>query len=296
MNHDNIVSINLGVLDDIMKSANSIYDEIHKTNNILSGLLNYDCINYSNITNTQIDSIINYLITNISEISEISEISDISEKLEYILKYDNLEIFKIKNLLNKEISEYITINEKRMYLQLLENFCDNCTYDKLINYIDNLKNDDVSNKNIIMFGNELKHYKMLNDLDDLDKFDELDKLDKLDKFDKLDLKDIDFNKEILENIVKELCVQNNYVYTILYELKYTLWNESVELYEIIHEDTKEYKYIYFDLYNREDKTEKSNLILLNNTSEKNCIVFNFEDKISNTDLNNFKNILTQILI
>ena len=163
-----------------------------------------------------------------------------------------------------------------------------------------------------MFGNELKHYKMLNDLDDFDKLDldDLDKLDKLDKLDldkldldkldldklDLDLKDIDFNKGILENIVKDLCVINTYTHTILYELNYTLWNESVELYEIIHGDTKEYKYIYFDLYKREDKSEKNNLILLNNTSKKNCIVFNFKDKISNTDLNNLKNILTQILI
>lgn len=273
--------LNSDFLDKLLESANNIYDDIHKNSNILQELLNVECIDY-NISVDEIVNIKNNFIDNmtifIDYLKNISftEIDDFNMgQLVDILSNPQLEIFKLKNLYNKNINIFLRDTEKEMYEFVKDKLNDTFTYNKINYYVEIFKNEIVSEffYNINNFNNEI-YNKDINDNDD---------------------KIIDFNFDELDKIIQNIINKYDISYTELEELSYTLWNKEVKLYEFKNNKTFDYVYLYFDLYKREDKTEKLNLIKLDKKNRKMCINFNFENKITESEYKTLSELIEFIL-
>lgn len=243
------------LLKDILKQATDLYDEINKNSNEISCLLNIECINF-NKNETEINLFKNIFFENIdSFILYLSEIgfTDIEESTFYqltdILKSDILTIIDIKNLYDNKKRDYLNRIEREIYLYCFDKFNDTFTYNKL------------------EFFNEFNNFTYLNNF-----------IEKMKYFNENRNNDsVQYNFDYVENNQPEDNIKieeifnllNNYNSDKLYiskieDLEYTFWNKDVFLYKFTDIYTKDYKYIYFDLFKREDKNQKDSIIKFNN--------------------------------
>ncbi len=320
----------ISILDKLLAEASDIYDDIHKSSNIMDGILNIDCTNYSNITIDRInyfrDVYIDNMTTFINSLTDIS-FSDINEsslsQLINIITWEELELFKIRDLLDKDISEYLNLvyNQLKQFTQDIIN--NSYSYTKIEFYVE-IYNDpivinflkDFKIKNIEILDN------LLNNLD-IDKEEDKDKEEDsisyssfetetnsekeenylsssgssedilTSEYIKVTLNILDILMNDVSNIYKN--INNNIEINKLSELKYTLWHNYVELYEIKNIKTYNYYYLYFDLFKRDYKTEKTNIINIDYKNRKICICYNLIDKISQDEYKNLKQTIINII-
>jgi hypothetical protein len=318
-------TFDLGILNDIEKSAGDLYDEIHKVNNILSGLLNIDCTNYKNITKEYINDVKNKFIDNLDifilnlatlYFADLEEYS--LDQLIEILKSNDMEIFKLKNLLTEDLNIYLANTEKEIYEYSLNQLKNTFTINKITFYQDIYNNPII--KDFLNKINNFNHLELnsynskINDNKDNDNDNNNNNKDKdndnkdndnkdndnndnkdNDNNDNKDNKTLQFNNFELEKLAKNICDINNLEYSNLMEMKYTLWDDKIELYELKNKKTLDFLYVYFDLFKRDNKIEKDNLIYFDNKSKKICICYHFDDLINNKEYNELKNMLTNII-
>jgi hypothetical protein len=272
-------------LDSLIVHANDIYDNIHKNSNILQELLNIECINY-NISIDEIKNSKNNFIDNmtifIDYLKNISflEIDDYTmDQLINILSNSQLEIFKLKNLYNKNINTFLRDTEKEMYECIKNKLNDTYTYNKIEYYTDIYKNDTIME----FFYNVNNVNNLTTNKPDDQTYNQQDNQTDNQPDNQQDNNKIDFNNEEFTKIIKSICDKYDVTYIELEELYYTLWNKDVKLYEFKNNKTFDYIYVYFDLYNRDDKTEKLNLFKIDKNNKKICINFNFEKDISESE-------------
>ncbi len=289
MNSEEITlnTFDLSILNQIEKNAEELYDEIHKVNNVLSGLLNIDCTDYSVITTKYIDNIKQNFIDNFNifvsnlETLYFSDLEEYSlDQLIEILKSNDLEMFKLKNLMTKEINDYLYNVEKEIYKYLYDKLTETYTINKITFYQDIYKNPIIEN-----FLNTLNSFQN----EEQSNFDSIFINKKYDSKTKL------FDENELENLIKNICDQHNIEYSNLTEMKYTLWNNKVELYEFKNKKTCNFLYIYFDLFNREDKIEKKHIIYIDNKLRKICICKYFDEFINDEEYIEIKNIINNVM-
>ncbi len=280
-------TFNINILNDIEKSAGELYDEIHKVSNVLSGLLNIDCTNYNMITIDFINNVKKNFIDNFDIFISNLETLYFGDLEEYsfdqfidILSSNDLEIFKLKNLLTKELNDHLYNTEKEIYKYFNKKIEDTYSINKFTFYQEIYKNPIIEN-----FLNMLKKYQDT----------ENSNFDSIFVNKNYDNKVIIFDQNELENIIKNICEQNNLEYNNLTEMKYTLWNEKVQLYEIKNKKTYDFIYVYFDLFKREDKIEKSNIIYFDNKLRKVCVCYNFDDLINDKEYTEIKNMIYNII-
>jgi hypothetical protein len=304
MSSDNLSfnTFDINILNDIEKSAGDLYDEIHKVSNILSGLLNIDCTNYKNITIDYINNVkkkfidnydifvSNLLTLNFSDLEEYS-----LDQLIEILKSNDFEIFKLKNLLTKDLNNYLTTVEEEIYKYSYNQLNDTYTLNKLIFY------QEIYNNPIIQdFINKINKFNNLElntveskklscnletTLSDNSKINDNEYINKTLQFDDLEL----------EKLIKNICDLHNIEYSNLTEMKYTLWDDKIELYELKNKKTLNFLYVYFDLFKREHKIENDNLIYFDNKLKKICVCYHFDNLLSNKEYDEFKNMLINII-
>lgn len=242
------------LLKNILKQATDLYDEIYKNSNEISCLLNIDCIQFNknemeinsmkNIFFENIDSFIIYL-TSIG-FSDISEST--FEQLSDILKSDILSMINIKNLYPNEKRELLNKIEKEIYLYCYDKFNETFTYNKL------------------EFFNEFNDFIYLNNFIEKMKYHNENRDNKE-----------QHNQNLIQNNEQEDDIKNEDIYNIINQynsdklfvskiedLEYTMWNENVMLYKFTDIKTRDYKYIYMDLFKRKDKNQKDSIIKLNN--------------------------------
>jgi hypothetical protein len=276
-------TFDLSILDNIEKSAGELYDEIHKVNNVLSGLLNVDCTNYKNITKEYIDTIKENFIDNfdifVSNLT-MTYFADLGEysldQLIEILKSNDLEIFKLKNLLSNDLNHYLTKVEKEIYEYSLNKLTETFTMNKIKFY------QDIYNNPIIQ--------QFLNRINNTDNTENIHKLEL-----PLGTKTIVLDQSIIENLINDICNQYNLEYSHLTEMKYTLWDDKIELYEIKNKKTLDFIYIYFDLFKREHKNEKNNIIYFDNKLKKICLCYYFDELISEQEYNQIKDTIHNLI-
>jgi hypothetical protein len=279
-------TFDLNILNQIEKSAGELYDEIHKVNNVLSGLLNIDCTNYKMITTTYIDNVKQNFIDNfdifISNLTTIyfADLEEYSfDQLIEILSSNDLEIFKLKNLLSKDLNYCLANTEKEIYEYSLNKLKETYTMNKITFYQDIYNNPIIKN-----FINNINNLPVVDDENISDNQTILAYQNN-----NLSIDDIK-----IENIIKEICETNNLEYSHLTEMKYTLWDDKIELYEIKNIKTCAFIYVYFDLFKRQDKNEKNNLIYFDNKLKKICICYNFDDSMMNKEYDEIKDIIYNI--
>ncbi len=279
-------TFNINILNDIEKSAGELYDEIHKVSNVLSGLLNIDCTNYNLITIEYINQVKKKFIENFDIFISNLETINFADLEEYsvdqfiqILSSNDLEIFKLKHLLTIELNEHLINTEKELYEYSYNKFINTYTMNKITFY------QDIYNNPIIK--------DFLNKINNFEKIDK--KIDNNISYEEYDNNTINFDENELEKLMKNICDMNNLEYSNLTEMKYTLWNDRVQLYEIKNKKTYDFLYIYFDLYKRKDKTEKENIIYFDTKLRKICICYNFNDFLNDKEYNEVKNIIYNII-
>jgi hypothetical protein len=281
-------TFNINILNDIEKSAVELYDEIHKVNNVLSGLLNIDCTNYNMITIEYINKIKDNFIDNfdifVSNLETIyfADLGEYSvDQLIQILSSNDLEIFKLKHLLTKELNEHLSNTEKELYEYSYNKLINTYTMNKITFY------QDIYNNPIIKdFLNKINNIeKIYQQIDNNISYEEYNNNNNT----------VNFDENELENLIKNICDINNLEYSNLTEMKYTLWNDKVQLYEIKNKKTYDFLYIYFDLYKREDKIEKENILYFDTKLKKICICYNFNNLLTDKEYNEFKNIIYNII-
>jgi hypothetical protein len=277
------------ILKNLLKQASELYDEIYKNSNEISCLLDIDCIDFNKIYN-DIDILKNIFFQNIdSFIMYLSEVlfnnieNETFDQLDDILKSDILTIINIKNLYSSEKRIKLDKIEKEIYLYCFNKFNETFTYNKLEFYNEFFD----KSYNINNFIEKMKYYSenVNNNIDNGDNVDNnVDNVDNVDNDDNINNDNI--NLEDIKNIIKQYNSEHLLV-TEIEDLKYTLWDKDVLLYKFTDIKTKDYKYIYFDLFKRKDKCQKDSIIKFNNnkiyviclnsidifTSLKKCIDF-----------------------
>jgi hypothetical protein len=257
---NNIYIMNSNILKNILNDIYKNGEEINRNSNMISELLNIECFNY-NITETEIDEIKDIFIDNINLyvdylqqilFTEINELS--SYQLVDILKWNKLSIFTIKYLYNINIQTKLIETEKEMYKYCVDIFNDITLYNKM-KFINEFYGNKYTNK----FLNEIINKE--NDIDDI----------------KYNDKDTKYNNNDIKNIIENYNRDNINIIE-LDELKYTLWNENVLLYEFRNKNTYDYVYIYFDLLSRKNKNETDKIIEME-IEKKYCICMNISDII-----------------
>ena len=220
---------------------------------------------------------------------------DSISQLTDILSSDNLEIFKLKNLLSSELNEYIFKIERGMYRYVFEILNENNRYNKIDFFAELYKDINVVNfLNIIK--NIEKDQLIIVDTVVEDKVDAVvdDKVDAV-VVDKVDAVVAVIDDKVLENLVNELANLFDLEHNLLDEMDYTFWHQDIQLYEFKNKKTYNYLYLYFDLFKREDKTETLNLIRLDTKNKKVCICYNFSDKISESEFEKLKENIVDII-
>lgn len=242
------------LLKDILKQATDLYDEIYKNSNEISCLLNIDCINFNkneieinllkNIFFENIDSFIIYLISiGFSDVEEST-----FDQLSDILKSDILSIIDIKNLYCSEKRDFLNKIEKEIYLYCYDKFNETYTYNK-IEFFNEFNNFTYLNN----FIEKMKYYsENINNDKQQYNFDYIENNESED----------DIKKEEIESIINQYNSDKLFISKIE-DLEYTLWNKDVLLYKFTDIKTRDYKYIYFDLFKRKDKNQKDSIIKFN---------------------------------
>lgn len=260
------------ILDKIIEKTEELHYDLNKNIIEFDELLMEDLYDYNNISIENIDKIKNQFISDITyyieysklinlydnEQNNINQISD-EEQLVNILNNQSYDIFKLKRLYPKDIQEYLIKIDKEIKDALFELFTQydawNNNYTNYIikEFINDIKNKDIEdNINICINKNDD------NNLEDL--------------------------KNILSKLFDDIKCIKNIDYKFIDDSQNT-WNENILIFKITDKKTYEYRYIYFDLFERPEKTENNIIIKLS----KNNLCFNKNYKyIKNEEINDIK--------
>jgi hypothetical protein len=183
------------------------------------------------------------------------------------------------------MNDYISKTEKEIYEYSFNKLTETYTMNKIIFY------QDIYNNPIIK--------DFLNKINNLDNFNNLNY--QITNNNNTFCYDLDVNKTVnlnnskIENLIHNLCEQFNLDYSNLTEMKYTLWDDKVELYEIKNKKTYNFLYVYFDLFKRKDKKENNNIIYLDNKLRKICMCYHFDELISEKEYNQLKDMIYNVI-
>jgi hypothetical protein len=265
-----------GILENLIKQSENMFDELHKNSNILSEMLHIECIDY-NIKENDIEMIKNNFIENIKIFSyflndlSFSEIDEYSfEQLIDILKDLRLNVFDIKKLYPAQIQDSLEKLEHEMYKTCIELFQFNR---KKIEFYD----DFYENIYIKNFIEKLNYHETV----------EIDKI----KIDEIKIDEIQIDK--LEQVRNDILSHNtDKISTIeLSDLYYTLWDKNVLLYEFKNNINFHFIYVYFDIFNRVDKKETERIIKMNNKKTFVICLNSYDKDKLNNYISELKNLI-----
>lgn len=267
------------ILDKIINDADKMLIDITKNNSDIDDILLSDLYDFNNVTFDKIDFIKKNHIENMNvflnyhSFVSIFDINDTSfEQLNDILDDNNLQLFKIKKLMKKDIQDYLINSEKDIINEINNTLKDLNMNDKIQFYFETFKKDNVKEYFIMIENkNNSTELELENDDDIID--------NKNDDF------DIVFNSK-LQNM-------NDKIEYKKIDISNMLWNPNVLLYKFLNKNTYEYVYIYFDLFKRKDKTESQKIIKLK--SNIYCINERYKN-LDSIDFTNLENSINKIII
>lgn len=218
-------------------------------------------INSERIFNLKYDFIddIRYFIENLTQIINNGDVIDkyIMSELHDIITDQELSILRLDNLLTSDINNNIK-ETKNIINKFINTLLDEYKIRDIISDYYN-QNNDITIKN---FMNQIENN--LFPSGDI-------KIDIVDVVDIVDIVDFNINNKIdFENMIK-----NKYINIEISENTDNLfkWNNDIILYEINNSDNTKKIYIYLDLFERNEKTEKRHIIDLD-INKIFCIVNN----------------------
>jgi hypothetical protein len=272
------------ILDDIVKKADELYCDLNKNIIDFNESVIEDIYNYKNINENEIDSIKSQLINKISYYIKYSKLDSLfnqssdtytddtdEDQFINILNNSEYDIFKLKNLYSKPIQDYLNKTDTEIKDTLYDIFIQYDIFNKNYNnvlikeFVSNIynKNNNLIDKQEIKDKQYIKNEDMINIVNIVN---------------------------IINSLFDELKDIKNIEYKLIDETD-LLWDENVLIYKIINKKTYEYRYIFFDLFERQYKTENNIIINLS----KNNVCFNKNYKyIKNEEINDIKNLIEQI--
>lgn len=267
------------ILDKLINDAENMMNDINKNQSDIDDILLNDLYCFSNITLDKIENIKKNHVENMNiflnyhSISSIFDINDTSfEQLNDILDDNNLQLFKIKKLMKKDIQTYLIESENFIKNEIKNTLKNLNMIDKIEFYYEIYKNENVKEYfNMILdksqstdiINNEENNFSIINQINN----EEID--------------------ELINNILENINENINYKKINSPDM---YWDDTVFLYKFSNAKTYEYTYIYFDLFKRKDKIESNNIIKL----KKNIYCINLND--NNNDLkNNLENYIDIII-
>jgi hypothetical protein len=259
------------ILDKLINNAENMMNDINKNRLDIDDILLNDLYCFSNITIDKIENIKKNHIDNMNiflnyhSISSIFDINDTTfEQLNDILNDNNLQLFKIKKLMKKDIQTYLIKSEDFIKNEIKNSLNNLNMFDKIDFYYEIYKNDNVKE-----YFNMIQNKNQSEDIIDNDFINFVD----------FNINDEEF-EEIFCNILENLNEKLNYKKINSSDM---YWDDNVILYKFFNTKTYEYIYIYFDLFKRKDKVESKNIIKLKdniyciNTHYTNVSDINFEN-------------------
>jgi hypothetical protein len=266
------------VLDKIITEAENMYDDIVKNKSEFDDLYHFSLYNFSDITKEKIDNIkdrhienVKYFLNYISLIDIFDNNNLIYEQFNDILSDDELQIFKIKNLLDDDISEYINKTEQEIIDEINNTINDLNIIDKIVFYCDIYNNKLVKEYINLIKNNNINNNKIINNESEQINSDNICSYD-LSKIDELmgSFKNDDLN---------------------ILKIDTNTWNDNVVLYRF---QDKKYNniYIYFDIFYRDTKKEQTDIIKLKNLTY--CIN-KYYNKLEDNEIENIKKLIQTII-
>lgn len=268
------------ILDKLINDAENMMNDINKNRSNIDDILLNELYCFSNITLDKIENIKKNHIENMNiflnyhSISSIFDINDTSfDQLNDILNDNNLQLFKIKKLMKKDIQSYLIDTEKNIINEIKNTLNNLNMIDKIEFYYEIYKNDNVK-EYFNMIQNKNQSEDMINN--DFINF-------------------VDFNinyeefEQIFSNILENINEKLNYKKIDSNDM---FWDENVILYKFFNTKTYEYIYIYFDLFKRKDKIESKKIIKLKDNIY--CINTHYTN-LSDINLENLKNYIDVII-
>lgn len=265
------------ILDKLINDAEIMLNDINKNRSDIDDILLNDLYCFSNITLDKIEIIKKNHIENMNiflnyhSISSIFDINDTSfEQLNDILSDNNLQLFKIKKLMKKDIQTYLIDAEKNIINEIKNTLNNLNMIDKIEFYYEIYKNENVK-EYFNMIQNKNQSEDIINE------------------------KNNDFNindeeiEQLFSNIFENLNKKLNYKKI---DSNNMFWNDNVILYKFSNTKTYEYIYIYFDLFKRKDKIESKNIIKLKDNIY--CINTHYTN-LNDINIENIENYLDVII-
>jgi len=239
------------ILDKLINDAENMMNDINKNQSDIDDILLNDLYCFSNITLDKIENIKKNHVENMNiflnyhSISSIFDINDTSfEQLNDILDDNNLQLFKIKKLMKKDIQTYLIESENFIKNEIKNTLKNLNMIDKIEFYYEIYKNENVKeyfnmildkNQSTDIMNNEENNFSIINQINN----EEID--------------------ELINNILENINENINYKKINSPDM---YWDDTVFLYKFFNVKTYEYIYIYFDLFKRKDKIESNNIIKL----------------------------------
>jgi hypothetical protein len=270
------------ILEKLINDAEKMMIDINKNKSDIDDILMNELYNFSNTTNDKIDFIKKNHIENMNiflnyhSLSSIFDVNDTSfEQLNDILNDNNLQIFKIKKLMKKDIQTYLINSEKDIINEINITLSDLNMIDKINFYYELFKNDNVK-EYFDMIQNKNQSEDIINN--------ENNEIVKI--------KDEEV-ETLFDNIFSNINKNINYKKIDSINM---YWDENIILYKFFNTITYKYIYIYFDLFKRKDKIESKNIIRLKENIY--CINTNYMN-LNDINIENLENyvdvIITQLL-
>lgn len=241
------------ILEKILKNAEDIYDDIIKSKSAFNDIYYFTLYDFTNINKDKIDKIKERHIENVKYFLNYISLLDIFnnnmnfEQLDDILNDDDLQIFKIKNLFDKDISEYICKTEKEIIDEISETIDDLDIINKIDFYCD-LYNNKLVKEYMNLIKNKDKDINNNNSINLID-----DKIYYTEEYNEEHIEEYsnridELMKQFITNDINVIKIDDNMA-----------WNDNVILYKLENKNKNDI-YIYFDIYYRKSKTDMNNII------------------------------------
>jgi len=268
--------MNVELINKILQDAQYIYDDIHKNSNILSEMLNTECVDYVSVVENLEDvihSFLNKFDLFMEYLCELSfcEICDSSfDQLVDILKWNELDIFKLCDLYEKSNRNklYNAISEINKYCR--KKIDDTYSYNKFEFYLELHENKYISEFLKTIYLEDPENRGDQGDSEDIKEMI-LNKIKNNNDTNNNDTNDDDTDK--IRTYICGLKLEKHTVVDLNDNFKHTFWNKNVLLFEFRNSINYDFVYVYLDIFHRIDKIQENKVIeLIEN--KKYCIVMN----------------------